>query len=70
MERTLPEKFQWLRNISILVIRSAETNTKNTHPHNRRRNADNVENLDSANNVHRSSRTRNPPIRFGEPHIH
>ena len=70
MQRNLPEKSQWLRNISILVIRSAETNTKNTHPHNRGRNADNVENLDSANNVRRSSRTRNPPIRFGEPHIH
>ena len=45
---------------------STEMNTEDTHPDNRGSNTDNVENIDSANNVHRSSRTRNPPIRFGE----
>ena len=42
MEKYLPETFQWLRNISTLVIHSdidrsgfAEMNTENMHPDNR-----------------------------------
>ena len=49
---------------------SAEINTENTHPDNRGSNTDSVENVDSANNVCRSSRTRNPPIRFGKAYTH
>ena len=45
-------------------------NTENTHADNRGGNTDSVENVDSANNVRRSSRTRNPPIRFGEAYTH
>ena len=45
---------------------STEMNTENTHPDNRGINTDNVENIESANNVRLSSRTRNPPIRFGK----
>ena len=45
---------------------SAGMNTENPHSDDRASNTDSVENVDSANNICRSSRTRNPPIRFGE----
>ena len=41
---------------------SVGMNTENPHPDNRESNTDSFENVDSANNVHRSSRTRNLPI--------
>ena len=44
----------------------AGMNTENPHSDDRASNTDSVENVDSANNICRSSRTRNPPIRFGE----
>ena len=49
---------------------SSGMNTENPHPDNRGSNTNSVENVDSANNVRRSSRTRNPPIRFGETYTH
>ena len=49
---------------------SAEMNIENPHPDNRGSNTDSVKNVDSANNVGCSSRTRNPPIRFGEAYTH
>ena len=49
---------------------SAEMNTENTHPDDRGSNKDSVENVDSAKNVRRLSRTRNLPIRFGKAYIH
>ena len=49
---------------------SAEINTENLHPDNRGSNTDSVENVDSAKNIRRSSRARNPPIRFGEGYTH
>ena len=49
---------------------SAEMNTENAHPDNRGSKADIVENVDSANNVRRLSRTRNLPIRFREAYTH
>ena len=49
---------------------SAEMNTENTHPDNRGSYTDSVENVDCANNVRHSSRTRNPPIRFGKAYTH
>ena len=45
---------------------SAGMNTENQHPDDRESNTDSVKNVDSADNVRRSSRTQNPPIRFGE----
>ena len=45
-------------------------NTENPHPDDRESNTDIVENVDSADNVRRSARTRNPPIRFGEAYTH
>ena len=41
---------------------SVGINAENPHPDNREGNTDSFENVDSANNVHRSFRTRNPPI--------
>ena len=49
---------------------SAGMNTENPHPDDRESNTDIVEKVDSADNVRRSSRTRNPPIRFGEAYTH
>ena len=49
---------------------SAGINAENPHPDNRERNTDSVENVDSANNVRRSSCNRNLPIRFGEAYTH
>ena len=49
---------------------SAGMNTENPHPDDRESNTDIVENVDSADNVRRSARTRNPPIRFGEAYTH
>ena len=49
---------------------SAEMNTENMHPDDRGSNKDSVENVDSAKNVRRLSRTRNLPIRFGKAYIH
>ena len=40
---------------------STEMNAGNTHAHNRENNTDSIENVDNANNVRCSSRTRNPP---------
>ena len=40
------------------------------HSDNRGSNTDNVKNVDSANNIRRPSRTRNPQIRFGETCTH
>ena len=45
-------------------------NTENPHPDDRESNKDSVENVDSADNVRRSSRTRNLPIRFAEAYTH
>ena len=45
-------------------------NTRDAHADNRGSNTDNAVNVDSANNVLRSSRTQNPPIRFGQPYIY
>ena len=45
---------------------SAGINRENPHPDDRENNTDSVESVDSAGNVRRSSRTRNPPIRFGK----
>ena len=77
MERYFPETFQWLRNKCTLVIGmtidssgSAGMNTENLHLDNRGSNTDSVENVDSAKNIRRSSRARNPPIRFGEGYTH
>ena len=79
-ERYLPETLQWLRNISILVDSfdhsdidsngSAELNTENMNPHNRGSNTDTTENINSASNARRLSRTLNPPTRFGEAYTH
>ena len=49
---------------------SAGMNTQNPHPDNRESNTDSVKNVDSANNVRHSSRTRNSPIWFGEAYTH
>ena len=49
---------------------SAGMNTENPHPDDRESNTDIAENVDSADNVRRSARTRNPPIRFGEAYTH
>ena len=49
---------------------SVEINTGNTHLHNRGSNTDNVENINSASNARRLSRTLNPPTRFGEAYTH
>ena len=49
---------------------SAGINAENPHPDNRDRNTGSAENIDSANNVRRSSCTRNLPIRFGEAYTH
>ena len=49
---------------------SAGMNTENPHPDDRESNTDIAENVDSTGNVRRSSRTRNPPIRFGEAYTH
>ena len=51
-------------------IDSAGMNTENPHPGNRESNTDSVQNVDSANKARRSSRTRNPRIRFGETCTH
>ena len=48
---------------------SAEMNTKKRYPDNTGSNTDNVEYISSANDVRRSSRTRNPLIRFAK-HTH
>ena len=48
----------------------AEMNAENTHSDNRGSNTNSAENVDSPNNVRRSSRARNPPIRFGEAYTH
>ena len=79
-ERYLPETLQWLKNISILVDSfdhsdidsngSAELNTENMNPHNRGSNTDTTENINSASNARRLSRTLNPPTRFGEAYTH
>ena len=53
-----------------LDIDSAGMNTENPHPDNRESNTDSVENVGSANKARRSSRTQNPPIRFGETCTH
>ena len=45
-------------------------NTRNAHTDNRGSNTDYAVNVDSAKNVLRSSRTQNPPIRFGQAYIH
>ena len=57
-------------HLDIASSNSAGINAENPHPDNRERNTDSVENVDSANNVRRSSRTQNPPIRFGEAFTH
>ena len=57
-------------HLDIASSNSAGINAENPHPDNRERNTDSVENVDSANNVRRSSRTHNPPIRFGEAFTH
>ena len=49
-------------------VDSAGMNTENPHPGNS--NTDSVQNVDSANKARRSSRTRNPRIRFGETCTH
>ena len=49
---------------------SAKMSTEYMHPDNRGSNTDSVENVDSANNVRRSSRTRNPPIQFCDAYTH
>ena len=49
---------------------SAKMSTEYMHPDNRGSNTDSVENVDSANNVCRSSRTWNPPIQFCEAYTH
>ena len=53
-----------------LDIDSAGMNTENPHPDNRESNTNSAENVDSANKARRLSRTRNPPIRFGETCTH
>ena len=56
-----------------LVIDSSDSagmNKENPHPDDRESNTDSIENVDSADNVRRSSCTRNHPIRFGEAYIH
>ena len=57
-------------HLDIASSNSAGINAENPHPDNRERNTDSVENVDSANNVRRSSRTQNPSIRFGEAFTH
>ena len=49
---------------------SAGMNTENPHPDDRESNKDSGENVGSTDNVRRSSRTRNLPIRFGEAYTH
>ena len=49
---------------------SAEMNTENTYPYNTGSNKDSFENVDISNNVRRSSRIRNPPIRFGRAYTY
>ena len=49
---------------------SAGMNTETPDPDDGESNVDSVENVGSADNVRRSSRTRNPPIRFGEAYTH
>ena len=49
---------------------SAGMKTENLNPDDRESNTDSVENVDSEHNVCHSSRTRNPPIRFGEAYTH
>ena len=56
-----------------LVIDSSDSagmNKENPHPDDRESNTDSIQNVDSADNVRRSSCTRNHPIRFGEAYIH
>ena len=57
-------------HLDIASSNSAGINAENPHPDNRERNTDSVENVDSANNVRRSSCNRNLPIRFGEAYTH
>ena len=49
---------------------SAEMNIENMNPDNRGSNTDSSKNVDSGNNVCRSSRKRNLPIRFGKAYTH
>ena len=56
---SLVKKYKYINDLDdysdIASSSSAEMNTENMHPENRRSNTDSVENLDSANNAHRSS---------------
>ena len=57
-------------HLDIGSSKSAGMNRENPHPDDRESNTNSVESVDSAGNVRRSSRTRNPPIRLGKAYTH
>ena len=67
---SMVKKYKRISDSDVDSSGSAEMNTENTHPDNRGSYTDSVENVDCANNVRHSSRTRNPPIRFGKAYTH